>query len=199
MQHIDSVILAAGMSTRMGRWKMMMPFGDGTILDAAINNALGFCHRVIVVSGFRGDELAQHYHKHPGVVVVHNADYPQGMLSSIRVGVQQVRGSHFFLALGDMPCINSWVYAALWQERGAFTLIPRCSLGKGHPVLLPSTLIPHIQAAGPDMTMKQVIQRQDYRFLEVKDFAIHQDVDTPQQYQQLCHRDAEQAGECPAV
>lgn len=185
MQQIECVMLAAGLSSRMGRWKMMLPYGDGTILDCAIANALGFCQRVIVVSGFRGDELAERYRHHPQVQIAHNADYHAGMLSSIQTGVRQVRGGHFFLALGDMPGVSPWLYAALWQEKGEFVLIPRCHKGKGHPVLLPRSIITHITDAPPGVTMKQLIAQQDYRFLEVGDQAIHMDIDTPTQYRQL--------------
>ncbi|MEB6334905.1 nucleotidyltransferase family protein [Serratia rhizosphaerae] len=185
MQQIECVMLAAGMSTRMGSWKMMLPYGDGTILDSAIANAQGFCQRVIVVSGFHGDALAKRYRHHPHVQVVHNADYRTGMFSSIQTGVRQMRGEHFFLALGDMPCVSTWVYAALWQEKGEFSLIPRCHQGKGHPVLLPRSIITHIAEASPGVTMKQLIEQQDYRFLDVGDQAIHVDIDTPPQYRQL--------------
>ncbi|MDS6632108.1 NTP transferase domain-containing protein [Klebsiella michiganensis] len=47
----------AGLSSRMGKWKMMMPWGEGTILDSALASALAFCDRVVLVTGFRGDEL----------------------------------------------------------------------------------------------------------------------------------------------
>lgn len=34
------IMLAAGLSSRMGKWKMMMPWGEGTILDSALASAL---------------------------------------------------------------------------------------------------------------------------------------------------------------
>jgi molybdenum cofactor cytidylyltransferase len=41
------VMLAAGLSSRMGKWKMMMPWGEGTILDSALpapwRSAIGWC------------------------------------------------------------------------------------------------------------------------------------------------------------
>lgn len=188
MTNIDCVMLAAGMSTRMGSWKMLLPYGDSTILDTAIANALEFCQRVILVSGFRGDELLTRYQQHPKVKVVHNADYEQGMLSSIRVGVQSIRSPYFFLALGDMPCVSHWVYAALWQEKGPFVLIPRYCQSKGHPVLLPASMLERINMAAPELSMKQLIEQGDYRFLEVSDHNIHYDIDTPKEYQTLHQR-----------
>ncbi|STW28899.1 CTP:molybdopterin cytidylyltransferase [Klebsiella michiganensis] len=101
------VMLAAGLSSRMGKWKMMMPWGEGTILDSALASALAFCDRVVLVTGFRGDELAACYRDHPGVEVVFNPQYQDGMFSSIQCGVGHIRASRFFLALGDMPEVHA--------------------------------------------------------------------------------------------
>jgi len=107
------------------------------------------------------------------------------MFSSIQAGARQVTGEHTFMALGDMPCVPSWVYAALWQERGEFTLIPRCSQGKGHPILLPASLIHEIKHSAPTFSAKALIRRGDHRFLELGEQAIHWDIDTPEDYLRL--------------
>jgi len=178
-------MLAAGLSSRMGRWKMMLPYGESTILDTAIENALGFCHRVVLVTGHRGNELHARYQNDSRILLVNNPDYLQGMFSSVQAGIRHVKGQHMFMALGDMPCIHSWVYAALWQERGEFTLIPRSYQGKGHPVLLPASLMEQVIRAEADQSMKTIIQAGDYRFLEVGERAIHYDIDTPEEYLRL--------------
>ncbi|HNF95598.1 MAG TPA: NTP transferase domain-containing protein, partial [Anaerolineales bacterium] len=36
MKHISAIILAAGKSTRMGRQKMLMPWGSATVLEKVI-------------------------------------------------------------------------------------------------------------------------------------------------------------------
>lgn len=185
----DALILAAGLSSRMGSWKMMLPYRQGTILDAAINNALGFCSRVVLVTGYRGDELHQRYCGHSQICLVANADYHQGMFSSIRCGVQHIESRHFFLALGDMPCISSHIYAQLWQQRGDYCLIPRFEGGKGHPVLLPQRMIEAVRRAMPEQNMKQIIQSDEPRYLAVENPAIHWDIDTPEQYRRLPRRE----------
>lgn len=93
------VMLAAGLSSRMGKWKMMMPWGEGTILDSALASALAFCDRVVLVTGFRGDELAACYRDHPGVEVVFNPQYQDGMFSSIQCGVGHIRASFWRWAI----------------------------------------------------------------------------------------------------
>lgn len=73
MSAIDCIITAAGLSSRMGQWKMMLPWEQGTILDTSIKNALQFCSRIILVTGYRGNELHEtlcepeqyHYYSQP--------------------------------------------------------------------------------------------------------------------------------------
>ncbi|MFT8211100.1 MAG: NTP transferase domain-containing protein [Symbiopectobacterium sp.] len=44
------LMLAAGLSSRMGQWKMMLPWGEGTVLDSALAAALSFCDRVVLAA-----------------------------------------------------------------------------------------------------------------------------------------------------
>lgn len=179
-------MLAAGLSSRMGKWKLVMPWGTGTILDSALESALSFCDRVILVTGFRGDELAAYYQAHPAIDVIHHSAYRAGMFSSIQHGVAAVRAGHFFIALGDMPEVTPDVYGALWQHRSREScVIPRYDRGKGHPVLLPARAIPMITNAAEGTTLKDIIGQMPTRIAPVSGPGIHWDVDTPEQYQQL--------------
>ncbi|VDR26095.1 molybdenum hydroxylase accessory protein, YgfJ family [Raoultella terrigena] len=105
----------------------MLPWREGTVLDGAIANALSFCERVILVTGFRGSELHQRYAHHPAIELVHNASYQEGMFSSIQAGVKHIKARHFFIALGDMPAAGAGVYATLWRQRKETCLSPSIS------------------------------------------------------------------------
>jgi molybdenum cofactor cytidylyltransferase len=180
------VMLAAGLSSRMGKWKMMMPWGEGTILDSALDSALAFCDRVVLVTGFRGDELAAYYQDHPAIEVVYNPDYQAGMFSSIQCGVRHISAQRFFLALGDMPEVTPGVYRTLWGCAQPDTcVIPACDRGKGHPVLLPQRAIGLINHAPDGVTLRDVINQMNTRVVPVTAQGIHWDVDTPVQYQQI--------------
>lgn len=180
------IMLAAGLSSRMGKWKMMMPWGEGTLLDSALDGALAFCDRVILVTGFRGDELAACYQDHPAIKVVYNPDYRAGMFSSVQCGVSHLGAQRFFLALGDMPEVTPDVYRALWACSGPDTcFIPACERGKGHPVLLPQRAIGLIGNAPAGSTLREVIKQMETRVVPVSEQGIHWDVDTPAQYQQI--------------
>ncbi|MDT8622835.1 nucleotidyltransferase family protein [Klebsiella grimontii] len=183
------IMLAAGLSSRMGKWKMMLPWGKGTILDSALASALAFCDRVVLVTGFRGDELAACYQDHPGVEVVFNPQYQDGMFSSVQCGVSHIRDSRFFLALGDMPEVTPGVYRRLWDNPDAEScLIPAYERGKGHPVLLPQRAISLIHRAPQGATLRDVIGQMAVRVIPVVSQGIHWDVDTPQQYLEVARR-----------
>ncbi|MBZ7364801.1 CTP--molybdopterin cytidylyltransferase [Klebsiella grimontii] len=183
------IMLAAGLSSRMGKWKMMLPWGKGTILDSALASALAFCDRVVLVTGFRGDELAACYQDHPGVEVVFNPQYQDGMFSSVQCGVSHIRDSRFFLALGDMPEVTPGVYRRLWDNPDAEScLIPAYERGKGHPVLLPQRAISLIHRAPQGATLRDVIGQMAVRVVPVANQGIHWDVDTPQQYLEVARR-----------
>lgn len=93
---IECVMLAAGLSSRMGDWKMMLPWGAGTLLDSALRSAFSLCDRVILVTGHRGDELARYYRGQPAITLVHNPDYASGMFSSVKCGAAAVTSRRFF-------------------------------------------------------------------------------------------------------
>lgn len=86
----------------MGQWKMMLPWQQGTILDTSIKNALQFCSRIILVTGYRGNELHERYANQSNITIIHNPDYAQGLLTSVKAAVPAVQTEHCFLTHGVM-------------------------------------------------------------------------------------------------
>lgn len=187
-EQLDCVMPAAGLSSRMGRWKMMLPYRQHTVLDESIENALRFCSRVILVAGYRADELVEKYAEKERVIVVVNTDYRQGMFSSIQCGVNKVESEHFFICHGDMPCIEPDIYRQVWLQRGAHTVFPGLPEQPGHPVLLPASLIAEIAKAQVADKMKRIIFSQAVKYAGLEIEEIHLDVDTPEAYLNLCQR-----------
>ncbi len=122
-ERCDCLITAAGLSSRMGAWKLMLPYRQSTILDESLKNALVLCDRVILVVGHRADELISRYANHPRIRLVHNHDYAQGLGSSIRAGLAACSSDHLFVSHGDLPCIPRGVPHAL-AGAGDETLFP---------------------------------------------------------------------------
>jgi len=185
-EQVDCVMPAAGLSSRMGSWKMMLPYQNHTILDESIENALQFCSRVILVAGYRGSELVERYQLKQDVKVIVNTYFERGMFSSIQQGVEAVETEHFFISHGDMPCVSLDIYQQVWAKRGRHTVFPGTPEQPGHPVLLPSSLISKIQASFVTDKMKRIIFSQDVKYAGITVPEIYLDVDTPQAYRKLC-------------
>lgn len=181
----ECVVLAAGLSTRMGSWKMMLPWKNGTVLDGTIASALSFCDRVILVTGYRADELRQRYAGHHGVRLCHNPYFTGGMFSSVRCGVAALSGERFFLIPGDMPAVDPQVYSLLWHYPSCGCIQPCHNGGRGHPVLLPAALREIILSAPAESNLRQLIEAYGCESVAVNSQTIHCDLDTPEQYQQL--------------
>lgn len=182
IKNIDCIIPAAGLSSRMGQWKMMLPWQNGTIIDASIKNALTFCSRIILVIGYRAAELSARYQQHPAISIVYNADYQQGLFSSISAGAMAVNSDYCFITHGDMPCLNSNIFQQIWHQRGAYALIPRYQKTPGHPVLLPYHCLNMAVKQTHCRSMQQALQKGQWQYLDLDQSAITADIDTPEIY-----------------
>ena len=179
----DCVVNAAGFSVRMGCWKMMLPLGDGTLLDACLANALVSCERVILVGGVRGAELIERYSSNPRITPVINPAAETGLFSSIQCGLRRVARPYVFIAHGDMPCLTTDIFRALWDARGDSAILPTFEGKNGHPVLLPRSLAEQMANAPAQGSAKQWLMQAAHQFLPVPNANILLDIDTPEQYQ----------------
>jgi molybdenum cofactor cytidylyltransferase len=112
----DCLLLAAGESTRMGEWKLLLPWRGATVVEWSVRHALGFCRRVLLVTGHRSRELQALFTGWPAVEPVENREYRRGLLSSIQAGATRVESERFFIALGDMPLVGEAIYRLLAER-----------------------------------------------------------------------------------
>src|SRR5438128_1612854 len=140
---IAAVVLAAGLSARMGRPKSLLPLGGKPLLAHVIEAIVsaGGIEPMVVVTGHAADDvekILQSFSVHP----VHNPAYASGgMLSSIQVGVAAVMGKAdaFFVVLGDQPMVRPATLAAMtdaWRQNRPRVLLPTHDGKHGHPILL---------------------------------------------------------------
>jgi molybdenum cofactor cytidylyltransferase len=190
MNDLDCIMLAAGSSTRMGSWKMTLPLGGSTLAERSVDTALQVCSRVVLVAGFRAEELAERFRGRSGVLVAVNHDYEQGMLSSVQAGCREARGAHFFVALADMPLVGSDTYRLLLrcatvEHPGVPVVVPQYRGKKGHPLLLAAPMRARILEAGAGCTLREVLRAVPTLVVPADDPHVLQDVDTPEDYGSL--------------
>lgn len=111
---VSAIVLAAGLSTRMGRNKPLMPWEGTTVLGATVAHvtAVGF-GEIVLVTGHEADAVAAC--APPGVRIVFSPDYASGMGTSIACGVRATApdAGGFLIHLGDMPRVPCSHLAAL--------------------------------------------------------------------------------------
>lgn len=117
---VAGVVLAAGISSRMETgFKLLLPYGEGTVVEAAVRSALDAgLDPVVVVTGHRGDEVRRTLETRFGgagadVRIVFNPRFPEGQARSLARGVLEVRTATEAAAaavlLGDEPGIRTEV------------------------------------------------------------------------------------------
>jgi len=161
----DCIIPAAGLSSRMGSWKLMIEFSGRPLILQSVENALDACRRVILVTGHRGEELEDLFSDNSRVTCIRNHEYHRGMFSSIQTGTSIAETDWFFITLGDMPYIPVQLFEQL-ADRTAGTsgsaekaIIRPVYRGRpGHPVLLKRETSETIRGIDPAGSMRMVFE-----------------------------------------
>lgn len=191
MSAVGAVILAAGLSRRMGSPKMTLPWGDTTVIGQVgrVLCQVGLEQIVAVTGG--AQEAVEAALAGLGVQTVFNPRYEQDqMIYSIQVGLAALApDTHAALvALGDQPHIQVEVarrVVQLYEQTGAALVIPSYQMRRGHPWIIDRRLWPEALALRPPQTLRQVIDAHagEIRYLEVDTESILRDLDTPEDYQ----------------
>jgi molybdenum cofactor cytidylyltransferase len=169
---ISAILLAAGQSRRMGKPKLLMPFGRSTIIEQAVDNLLGSAvDEVVVVLGDRAEAISQLIADRPVKLVV-NPDYEQGMSTSIVAGLGLVdrETDAVMLALGDQPLIDSQTINQLidgYNNHYKGVAIPVYRGSRGHPVIFNIKYKEPLLALKGDIGARQIVRENPGDILEV--------------------------------
>jgi CTP:molybdopterin cytidylyltransferase MocA len=162
---VAGIVLAAGASSRMGRPKMLLPVGGGTLL-AAVAQALldSGLEKVVVVLGCEADQVNRSagLPDDPRLRVAVNADWPSGMASSLRRGIDECgEAAAALVALGDQAGITAErVRRIVSAWRPGVPLVVPVSRGRaGHPVLFDRALWDELRSLSGDVGGREVVKR----------------------------------------
>jgi len=191
-QHNGSIwalILAAGESKRMGSPKMLLPFKGDTMLGIVIRNVKGSeVDGVMVVLGAEKKKTAEIAGK-LNVSYCFNADYKQGMLSSVKCGISSLPDDPGAILIfqGDQPLIRSETGNMLinaYRNSSTGILIPVYAGQRGHPLLIDNKYREEIMKISPDVGLRALSQKfpEDVLEIESDDPGILKDFDTLEEY-----------------
>lgn len=180
------IVPAAGSAERFGGRKLLADI-DGSPLLAHTLRALlsGGIPMVVVVLGPEADEVRAGVPAlgEGAVGVVVNPDPSRGMFSSIQAGLASFdREAGVAVLPGDMPYVQASTVATLLEAFGRSGQIvsPRYEGKRGHPVIVPRSLVAEILAADPNGNLHEVLRKHPdlRRDVDVMDRGVVRDVDT---------------------
>ena len=191
---ISAIILAAGSSRRMeGQNKLLLPFGNKTILETVIEALLSIDLReIILVTGHEHEQVVSLVSAYP-VWPVHNPDYRMGMAASIKTGVAalQFQDAGILICPGDMPFISPALVkklAAVFRSAPEGMIVLPFSEGRhGHPVIFSPHFQEELLQIEGDKGARSLIQRHPEAVIKVpvSDSQIFGDIDTPEEYRKF--------------
>ena len=163
---------------------MALPLGDRTVIQRAVEGMYDAVGRICVVVGYRAGRVEQLLLGYPKVEIVQNPEYNEGMFSSVKAGIANVRAPRFFLLPGDMALVSPEVYCILSRSDGEI-VIPAHQGKRGHPVLFDSRLVPEILNQPEGSTLRDVVQQHRPVVVDVDDEGVTMDIDTLDDYDSI--------------
>ncbi len=203
---VSVVVLAAGMSTRMGRNKLLLTFRDKPLVVHAVDTLLASkAGEIIVVLGHESEKVWDQLQDYSGQVptggqkrrvrLVKNSDYRDGQSTSVRAGVEAVspEAEAIMIYLADQPLLEpadvDRIIAAFVTAKteDKMIVVPFFKGERGNPVILDSSLRDSILGIAGDVGCKGVIKRYPEKVygIEMENDHVVRDVDDVQAYERL--------------
>ncbi len=189
---IAAVVLAAGLSSRMGSNKLLADLNGHALIQHTIDRlSKAAIDEIIVLTGHQAAEV-QAVLKNLKLRFVHNADYAQGLSTSVRVGIAAVQEfDAAFVCLGDMPLIEAEdlnrMIAAFNVAEGRSLVAPVLGRKLGNPILWGQEHFADLMALTGDRGARSLIESRRDQIVEiaVTHDGILLDADTPQALEEI--------------
>jgi len=189
---IYAVIPAAGYSSRMGRFKPLLPLGDKTVIERVAEAALiGGADGVIAVTGHNAEELSA-FLAEAGIPSVFNAGYADGMFSSIQAGIRHIQANlpkngGLLIFPADYPLVRAETITRLikrGENSSAKVVYPLFRGRRGHPPLLSADCRERILEYNGDDGLRGLLREFENAAdgVETDDFGVVSDLDAPGDY-----------------
>jgi len=187
--HVTGLIIAAGLSSRMGFFKPLLKFNDKSFLINILEKLDKVCNRIVVVTGYKSSEISNHIKKNKKNIetkidLVCNIDYENGMFSSIKSGINEIKQSDWILYhMIDQPNLPQNYYIEFLKqiEPNLNWVQPSYNKKNGHPILFNSKVSNEIKKASNESNLREISKSNRIRkkYWDCNYEEIFTDIDTP--------------------
>jgi molybdenum cofactor cytidylyltransferase len=187
---IGAVVLAAGLSSRMGVQKLLLPWMGKTVIETVVDTLIqSRITEIVVVTGRDAEQIASSLKSKP-VQIIYNPDFADGnMITSLRIGLKALRNrvNAILMVLADQPQMLETTVKLLvdeWNQNPDSLCIPSYQMHRGHPWVIPARLWDDLNGLDSDQTMRDFIRmnEQAIHYVVVDTSTILADLDTPEDY-----------------
>ena len=186
-----AIILAAGLSRRMGRPKLLLELEGRPIIRHAVERVISAGIRQVLVVAPPEHEALAGALEGLSVRFVVNPTPEAGQGSSVSAGVRGLAAgtTAVLIALGDQPGVPAEVIPALLEALKRLRksiAAPRYTDGLGNPVLFAAAVFPELLGLTGDRGARAVVERDPSRLAQVDiGSPMPRDIDTPADYESL--------------
>ena len=193
--NIAAVILSAGVSSRMGKFKPLLPLGNKTVIEQVVATFLRAGVRDIrVVLGYKARDVIAVL-ENPAVSWSINEEYQSEMFNSVKKGADGLKHDTvaFFILPVDIPLVRPQTLRLLMGSlrKDVRQIIYPTFLGqRGHPPLIPRQYAGELSRWSGNDGLKGFLESYDHGSIDVPvfDAGILMDMDTPEQYKRIVER-----------
>jgi molybdenum cofactor cytidylyltransferase len=189
----SAIILAAGLSSRMGRSKQLIKIDEVTMLDRAIEAALtaGLVSPIVVLGHSAAEITSQTVLLNQCKVVINDL-YRSGMSTSLKCGIEASppQNTAYVFMLADQPLVTGALIKELlkgFEENQADILYPVYRKRRGNPVIISAKLRNRLMEAKGDEGARFLFSASDLTVVPypVTTSAVITDIDTPDDVQRV--------------
>lgn len=190
MSRVGAIILAAGMSSRMGQPKLLMTLRGKPMfrypLESAIRNQLD---PICLIGGQHIQAFQLEAAELQDVEFIYNPHYEKGMSSTLKEGIKNIKGRSdaAFIFLADQPFVPDIVIQSMLEQLHADIRVVRPQYQGifGHPILIDNSLYDEFLLIEGDQGGKEIIKKYKYetRILTFEDSIWGMDIDSEEDYE----------------
>ena len=186
---IGALIVAAGMSSRMGEFKPMLSIGSISVAQRVVATlSQAGVSKIVIVTGYNATMLERHLAGN-GIIFLRNENYKNTqMFDSVKIGLDYLKDKcdKILFTPVDVPLFTSKTVRMILASNAALAA-PVCEGIQGHPILISNHMIPEILNDCGEMGLRGAIERcsATLQQIPVEDFGTIQDADTPEDFSKL--------------